>query len=118
MKNSRDTVKTADYEQANLCKTLRPVETLPRLPKDTDELESFPVFDLLRSEVINGELIFEQSGDFERALVDGFFLVKIPVEMDLTEGDLFCENFFKPHDDGEFDAYRGFKEIKVAGEYQ
>lgn len=58
----------------------------------------------------NKNLIFEKNNGIDIALRDGFFLVQIPKNFDLSSGDRFAENFYKPKQGNNniLDLYKGF----------
>jgi isopenicillin N synthase-like dioxygenase len=67
-------------------------------------------YELQKSELTNGCLIFENLDGFERAIKDGFFFIKQPNNISLHYGDLFAKNFYLPKksDNAKINHYRGF----------
>lgn len=63
---------------------------------------------LQKAEIVEDRLIFNNDRGFEKALEDGFFLVRIPDEVDLTAADTFAKNFYKPKSNFD-DPSRQFK---------
>ena len=57
-------------------------------------------------------IVFERTGGLERALRLGFFLVRVPPDLDLAPALMLARHFNEPR--GRFadgrDAYRGFRE--------
>src|SRR3990167_5297337 len=70
-------------------------------------------YTLQKSCVCNDKLIFEANNGFEKALLDGFFLVKIPGSLDVSSADVFAMNFYKPKNSAdEIDEYyKGYSDI-------
>jgi len=100
--------------------TFRKNVILPSMPSDIEGLNKLPKIEMPKGEIIDGNLIFKnQVNDFIKALELGFFLVKIPSEIDLKPGDRFVKNFFKPKDGNtNLDQYRGYKEVDLGQPYQ
>jgi len=101
--------------------TYRDNVSLPRMPLEDQDLNDIPSITLPLGEMRGQELVFCKSDGFLEALKLGFFLVKIPEEMDITPGDVFVNHFFKDKStkDGEaLNAYKGFKHVKLAESYQ
>ena len=69
-------------------------------------------YDLQTSQIVNGELIFDnQEKGFFTALNDGFFFLKISEGIDLTSADLFANNFYKDKEGVQtLDQFKGFKQ--------
>lgn len=63
-------------------------------------------------------LRFDDGAGFDKALRDGFFLLKIPNGVGLAAGDRFVRNFFKPRSDDAHAAYTGYRHCSVLGDYQ
>ena len=70
--------------------------------------------------MVGNELVFEDPAGFDRALSQGFFLVKIPEGVSVGPGDRFAAHFFEKKRGGgdELDRFRGFRDAKVCGDYQ
>ena len=100
--------------------TFRKNVILPSMPSDIEGLNKLQKIEMPKGEIIDGNLIFKnQVNDFIKALELGFFLVKIPSEIDLKPGDRFVKNFFKPKDGNtNLDQYRGYKEVDLGQPYQ
>lgn len=56
-----------------------------------------------------GNLIFDMPDGFARALIDGFFFVQKPTQLNLTAGDRFAANFYLDSCSDNNDTYRGFR---------
>lgn len=99
--------------------TLRPV-SIPKQAEtlNSENLKSLPVFNLQKSKMVDGNLIFEKSNGFWEAIKNGFFLIEIPTDIDVTVGDRFCRNFYKEKDGSVDDSYKGFKHIELNESYQ
>jgi len=67
--------------------------------------------ELQTSQIINNKLVFEKGKiGFNKALSDGFFFLKMPIDINLESGDLFATNFYKDKiANTNADKYRGFK---------
>lgn len=78
----------------------------------------YPVFEMERSKMADGRLVFDRNEGFARAISQGFFLVEIPSGVDTTGGDSFARHFFEPKVGDLLDRYRGFRDVKVRGDYQ
>jgi hypothetical protein len=78
----------------------------------SNKQSSSSAYHLQKSEMINGKLQFDEPNGFEQALNDGFFLVKIPEMVELSNIDNFARNFYKPkhHDNTALDSYRGYNQ--------
>jgi hypothetical protein len=100
--------------------TTRPPIKLPAMPGERDAARIYPSFEMERSRMIGDRLVFDHPGGFPRALAQGFFLVAIPDGVDPAPGDRFAREFYQPrHGDGDpRDAYRGFRDVTVPGDYQ
>ncbi|MGP3999533.1 2OG-Fe(II) oxygenase family protein [Streptomyces sp. 8N706] len=98
--------------------TLRAPVPLPPMPGERAAAQEYPPVELERSRVDSERLVFERPGGFERALTQGFFLVRVPDDVDTTAGDRFAAHFYEPFKGDGLDAYRGFQEIEVEGDYQ
>lgn len=77
---------------------------------DSEELR------LQRARITNDELLFEMHGGLDKALRDGFFLLGIPADLDLTPGTTLCREFYRPPAPPEQDArlagYRGYRDLE------
>jgi isopenicillin N synthase-like dioxygenase len=60
-----------------------------------------------KAEIDNSILKFNSEEDYNFALSEGVFFLKIPDEVNLIPGIKFSENFYK-NKDGEDDSYKGF----------
>lgn len=63
-------------------------------------------------------LQFDEANGFDRALSDGFFLLKIPESIKLDAGDRFARHFFEAQAEGELAPYTGYRNCTVPGAYQ
>jgi 2-oxoglutarate-Fe(II)-dependent oxygenase superfamily protein len=98
--------------------TLRTPVGLPSMPGEAEAAQAYPAIELQRSQVIGDRLLFEDPAGYDRALAQGFFLVRMPEGLDVTAADLFAAHFFQDKNGDEFDRYRGFQDIDVPGDYQ
>lgn len=98
--------------------TARPPVNLPPMPGEREATTIYLPISIARSQLVGEHLVFEETDGFIRALQQGFFLIRIPEEVDTTAGDLFAANFFKPSDGGELDRFRGYRNAVVPEEYQ
>jgi hypothetical protein len=73
---------------------------------------TIPNYKLARCEIIDNELVFTSDKDFYNALKDGFFLIEIPSEIEVSSGLKLCHNFYKEKDESPDDPYRGFKNFQ------
>ena len=62
---------------------------------------------LQKAYIKNNDMYFESSNGFEKAIKDGFFLLKIPDYIDLSPGISLSKSFYKDFKSGDF--YTGFK---------
>jgi hypothetical protein len=102
-------------------KTARAPVKLPAIPGEREAAARLPAFEMDRSQVVDGRLVFNGGTvGFDRALRCGFFLVKTPSDMDLEAGDWFAQNFWRERKGygDSLDLYRGFRGVKVNGDYQ
>lgn len=98
--------------------TARAPVGLPPMPREREVLAAYPSIELERSRLVGDELLFDRGEGFDHALRQGFFLVRIPEEVDTTAGDLFAAHFHEqPAGDG-LDAYRGYRHVEVPGDFQ
>jgi hypothetical protein len=88
------------------------------MPSEHEARTQYSVVDMARSELVDGQLVFDEASGFDRALSQGFFLLRIPSKVDVTPGDRFAERFFEAKRGDELDLYRGFRDVKVKGDYQ
>lgn len=58
--------------------------------------------------MVGDSLTFDSANGFNKALRDGFFLVKAPICASFEAGDRFAQNFYRMPDGGPHDIYRGF----------
>lgn len=98
--------------------TIRPPVNLPPMPGEREATTTYPPIPIARSHLKGEHLVFEETDGFTRALRQGFFLVRIPEDVDTTAGDLFAANFFKQCDGGELDSFKGYRNVVVPGDYQ
>jgi isopenicillin N synthase-like dioxygenase len=64
-----------------------------------------------KSEICDGSLCFQSEIDYQNALKEGVFFVKIPKDIDVKPGIKFCENFYKKKDNGIDKEYKGFNQL-------
>jgi hypothetical protein len=99
--------------------TLRAVSKIPKMPKNTDNAKYLPTYNMQNAEIIDEKLIFVNGElGFNSAIKDGFFFLKIPKYFDLSSGDKFVRNFFRPKIGDSEDRYRGFKDVSIKENYQ
>ena len=63
---------------------------------------------LQKAFIVNNDICFEKSNGFEKAIKDGFFLLKIPEYITLEPGIKLGESFYKEQQE-VFNPYLGFK---------
>ena len=61
-----------------------------------------------KSRLKNGRIVFENQNGLANAIKNGFFLLKIPENIDLRFGDLFAQNFYKEKNGEGLDLYKGY----------
>jgi isopenicillin N synthase-like dioxygenase len=68
------------------------------------------LYQLQKAYLEDGNLVFEKNDGFDMALRDGFFLIRIPENLDLSSADRFAKNFYrtKENTDEPDDRYRGY----------
>jgi len=98
--------------------TRRTSVTLPPMPSESEAARMIEPIAMVRSRLEGSELVFEECDGFERALREGFFLLRIPHNTNLASGDCFVQHFFKPAVTGKLALYTGFKSRKIPGAYQ
>lgn len=98
--------------------TIRRAVTLPPMPDEHEASRLYPVFEMACAHFEGHTLQFNARNGFDRALSDGFFLLKIPDDVSLDGGDRFVRHFFEPRADGKLAAYTGYRECIVPGDYQ
>jgi len=99
-------------------RTFRRAIALPPMPDEHEASRLYPAYDMARAQFERDALRFEEANGFDRALADGFFLVKIPNGVELEAGDRFARHFFLPPADDELAPYTGYRDCIVAGDYQ
>lgn len=77
----------------------------------TEKCVEDPVIFFPKAEIYNDALFFKNDIDYELALKEGVFFVKIPEDIDLYSGIKFCENFYKEKNNSVEDKYRGFNKL-------
>lgn len=85
---------------------------------ESEAVRNCAPFELEMAKIVDGKLTFDRQSGFSRALEQGFFFVEIPPEIDTTPGDLFVSHFHEPKSGDVLDEFRGYREVKVPGEYQ
>ena len=55
-------------------------------------------YKLQKASFKDDDLVFKNKQSFERAMHDGFFLLKIPAAINLEPSIKFCQNFYKEKD--------------------
>ncbi|CAB3769222.1 2OG-Fe(II) oxygenase family protein [Paraburkholderia humisilvae] len=98
--------------------TLRRTITLPPMPDEHEASRLYPAWDMVRARFECDALRFDDAHDFDRALNDGFFLLKIPDGVALDASDRFVRHCFEPRVDGELARYTGYRDCIVPGDYQ
>jgi hypothetical protein len=98
--------------------TARTPVTLPPMPGEHEAARTYPTFDIERAYMEGPLLLFERAGGMERALSHGFFLVRIPDDVDPAAGDRFAAHFHEPRCGDDLDLYRGFRDVAVSDAYQ
>src|SRR5262245_27217914 len=98
--------------------TFREQIYIPKLPQNTDELTQLSVFEMHKASIIDNALCFNHPNHFDEALEAGFFLLKIPEEINLNSIDQMTSLFFREKDGGSYDIYKGYKHITVPEDYQ
>ena len=98
--------------------TLRPAVALPPMPDEHEASRLYATCDMARARFEHDALRFDEANGFDRALSDGFFLLKIPKGVELDAGDRFARYFFEPRADGELAPYTGYRDCILPGDYQ
>ncbi len=98
--------------------TSRAPVALPPMPDEAEAARAYPAVTMERSRLEGGRLVFDRREGFDRALAQGFFLIRIPDDVDVTPGDLFASHFYEPKRGDALDVYRGFRDAAVPGDYQ
>lgn len=98
--------------------TARAPVSLPPMPREHEALSAYPAIQLEHAHLDGEQLQFESAEGFDRALTQGFFLLRIPEALDTEPGDQFAAHFYQDRTGDELDHYRGFREIDVPGTYQ
>lgn len=98
--------------------TYRQTVKIPDMPTSCDELNKLPTVSMPKAMIVDNRLVFSKAEEFSSALELGFFLIRIPDDFDLTPGDLFVRNFFKPRNSLDDNYYTGYKDIKIDAPYQ
>lgn len=95
--------------------------TLPAMPVESIALDRYPPAVLQRSR-LDGDsetLLFDAGDGLDKALADGFFMLRMPDNSSVEAMDRFCGNFFRSADPTSSAAeYQGFRDRHVPGEYQ
>ncbi|MDG9719746.1 2OG-Fe(II) oxygenase family protein [Streptomyces sp. DH24] len=98
--------------------TARAPVALPPMPREREALAAHPPVELERSRLDGERLVFDREGGFERALTQGFFLLRVPDGLDTEPGDRFAAHFHEDPVGDRLDRYRGFRDVDVPGAYQ
>lgn len=98
--------------------TLRPAVALPPMPDEDEASRLYPACEMARARFERDALRFDEAKGFDRALSDGFFLLKIPTGVELDAGDRFVRHFFEPPARGKLAPYTGYRNRIVPGDYQ
>ncbi len=98
--------------------TARSTVQLPPMPDEHEAARRYPAMEMERAHMAGDRLVFERAGGLARALSHGFFLVRIPDGVDVGPGDRFAAHFHEPRRGDALDAYRGFRDTAVPGDYQ
>ncbi len=64
-----------------------------------------------KATLIDGSLKFNSDNDYDFALSQGVFFLKIPESLDVKPGIKFSENFYKKKNNSSDDGYKGFKNL-------
>ncbi|MEV7601233.1 2OG-Fe(II) oxygenase family protein [Kitasatospora sp. NPDC089797] len=98
--------------------TARPPVGLPPMPGEREALAAHPPVELERSRLQGEDLVFDRAGGFDRALAQGFFLLRFPAGLDTEPGDRFAAHFHQDRAGDALDRYRGYRTVDVPGTYQ
>ncbi|MGR3932427.1 2OG-Fe(II) oxygenase family protein [Streptomyces sp. BRA346] len=98
--------------------TAREPVVLPPMPGEQEALAAYPPIPLERSRLHGQDLVFDREEGFDRALAQGFFLLRIPDSLDTEAGDRFAAHFHQDRTGDALDGYRGYRDIDVPGAYQ
>lgn len=99
--------------------TYRKSVVLPKMGDKSEATKKYPVIELERAHIVDDQLIFDSVEKFDHVLRQGFFLVKIPKNVDTTPGDIFAREFHQSkYGDDEMDSFRGYRNLEVPGDYQ
>ncbi|KMW73477.1 hypothetical protein TI10_10540 [Photorhabdus luminescens subsp. luminescens] len=98
--------------------TMRTPVKLPPMPSESEVSKTYKSADMARSYLEGDNLIFTDNDGFDRALRDGFFLLKAPPYMDFEHGDRFAHHFFEPAAEGDLRPYTGFKSCTFSNGYE
>lgn len=102
----------------SISETYRNPVRLPGMFTESEALGKCATFQLETSKIIGDQLVFDRPAGFGKALEQGFFLAEIPSDIDTTPGDLFSSHFHEPKCGDVLDEFRGYREVRVPGEYQ
>lgn len=98
--------------------TARAPVALPPMPDEAEAARVYPACEMERSRMEGGRLVFDRPEGFARALAQGFFLIRIPDDVDVAPGDRFASHFYEAKRGDALDIYRGFRDATVPGDYQ
>ena len=98
--------------------TYRDSVLLPAMPDEKDiKFIEMPEVEMPESYIKNGELFFNNLNGYSEAIRLGFFLLKIPEDVDVSSGDFFVKNFYKDKNKST-DLYNGYKNVIIEESYQ
>ncbi|MEI5100704.1 hypothetical protein RB200_21980 [Streptomyces sp. PmtG] len=98
--------------------TARSPVSLPPMPGEHEARTAYPPIALERSRLDGDELVFERADGFDRALAQGFFLLRVPRDLDTAAGDRFATHFHEDPAGDDLDRYRGYRDLQAPGTYQ
>ncbi|WP_301250975.1 hypothetical protein [Streptomyces somaliensis] len=99
--------------------TVRPPVRLPPMSTEDEARAHHPALALRRARIDGDGLVFDGPGDFDAALAQGFFLLRVPDGVDCAPDDRFATHFHLDQDAGGApDPYRGYRHADVPGAYQ
>ncbi len=77
---------------------------------DQREVDSFS--NIHRAKIVDGELVFKNKDIFSQALVDGLFYLKIPDWINVSECEIFSDNFYKEREEHHYGGYRKINSVR------
>ncbi|WP_206497217.1 hypothetical protein [Mycobacteroides abscessus] len=73
------------------------------MPREHEALAAYPAIQLEHAHLDGEQLQFESAEGFDRALAQGFFLLRIPEALDTEPGDQFAAHFYQDRAGDELD---------------